>query len=89
MDFKGGYFDYEMLDAMKVIRQALVLGEALAEKLPGGHANLKDQFRRALASAYPPYPFGDFQGSLADRGRREQDRKGASGSVPRREERIL
>ena len=45
-------FDYQRLDAFKVAREALRLGDALARRLPRGHASLQDQLRRALLSAY-------------------------------------
>jgi len=45
-------FDYQRLDAFKVAREALRLGDALARRLPRGYATLKDQLRRALLSAY-------------------------------------
>ncbi len=45
-------FDYQRLDAFKVAREALRLGDALARRLPRGYATLQDQLRRALLSAY-------------------------------------
>jgi four helix bundle protein len=45
-------FDYQRLDAFKVAREALRLGDALARRLPRGYATLADQLRRALLSAY-------------------------------------
>jgi four helix bundle protein len=45
-------FDYQRLDAFKVAREALRLGDALARRLPRGYASLQDQLRRALLSAY-------------------------------------
>jgi four helix bundle protein len=45
-------FDYQGLDAFKVAREALRLGDALARRLPRGYATLQDQLRRALLSAY-------------------------------------
>ena len=45
-------FDYQRLDAFKVAREALRLGDALARRLPSGYATLQDQLRRALLSAY-------------------------------------
>jgi len=45
-------FDYQRLDAFKVAREALRLGDALARRLPRGYATIQDQHRRALLSAY-------------------------------------
>jgi four helix bundle protein len=45
-------FDYQRLDAYKVAREALRLGDALGRRLPRGYACLQDQLRRALLSAY-------------------------------------
>jgi four helix bundle protein len=45
-------FDYQRLDAFKVARETLRLGDALARRLPRGYATLQDQLRRALLSAY-------------------------------------
>jgi four helix bundle protein len=45
-------FDYQRLDAYKVAREALGLGDALARRLPRGYGTLQDQLRRALLSAY-------------------------------------
>jgi len=45
-------FDYQRLDAFKVARESLRLGDALARHLPRGYATLQDQLRRALLSAY-------------------------------------
>jgi four helix bundle protein len=45
-------FDYQRLDAFKVAREALRLGDTLARRLPRGYATLQDQLRRALLSAY-------------------------------------
>jgi four helix bundle protein len=45
-------FDYPRLDAFKVAREALRIGDALARRLPRGYATLQDQLRRALLSAY-------------------------------------
>jgi four helix bundle protein len=45
-------FDYHRLDAFKVARETLRLGDALARRLPRGYATLQDQLRRALLSAY-------------------------------------
>lgn len=45
-------FDYQRLDAFKVAREVLRLGDALARRLPRGYATLQDQLRRALLSAY-------------------------------------
>ena len=45
-------FDYQRLDAFKVARETLRLGDALARRLPRGYASLQDQLRRALLSAY-------------------------------------
>jgi four helix bundle protein len=41
-------FDYQRLDAFKVARETLRLGDALARRLPRGYATLQDQLRRAL-----------------------------------------
>ena len=45
-------FDYQRLDAFKVARETLRLGDALTRRLPRGYATLQDQLRRALLSAY-------------------------------------
>jgi four helix bundle protein len=45
-------FDYQRLDAFKVAREVLRLGDALARRPPRGYASLQDQLRRALLSAY-------------------------------------
>lgn len=45
-------FDYQRLDAYKVAREALRLGDALARRPPRGYSSLQDQLRRALLSAY-------------------------------------
>ena len=45
-------FAHHKLDAYRVAREALALGEAIARELPRGHANLADQLRRALLSAF-------------------------------------
>jgi four helix bundle protein len=45
-------FDYQRLDAFKVAREALRLGDSLGRRLPRGYACLQDQLRRALLSAY-------------------------------------
>ncbi len=45
-------FAHHKLDAYRVAREALALGEAVAGELPRGHANLADQLRRALLSAF-------------------------------------
>ena len=50
--WRSGKFDHERLDAFRVARQALVLGDRLATHLPRGYAKLADQLRRALLSAY-------------------------------------
>ena len=46
------HFAHDKLDAYTVARDALVLGDAIAKELPRGHANLADQLRRALLSAF-------------------------------------
>ena len=45
-------FSHTRLDAYQVAREALVQGEAIAQSLPKGHANLADQLRRSLLSAH-------------------------------------
>ncbi len=45
-------FDHHRLDAFRVAREALVLGDDIARRLPRGHASLADQLRRALLAAY-------------------------------------
>ena len=45
-------FSHERLDAYRVAREALAQGDAIAQALPKGHANLADQLRRALLSAF-------------------------------------
>ena len=50
--WRPGAFDHERLDAFRVAKEALALGDALARRLPRGYAKLADQLRRALLSAY-------------------------------------
>jgi four helix bundle protein len=50
--WKPGPFDYQSLDVYRVAREALMLGEEIAEQLPRGFGKLKDQLRRALLSSY-------------------------------------
>ena len=45
-------FAHDRLDAYRVAREALVLGDKLARELPRGFATLADQLRRALLSAH-------------------------------------
>jgi hypothetical protein len=45
-------FAHHKLDAYRVAREALVVGETIARELPRGHATLADQLRRALLSAF-------------------------------------
>ena len=45
-------FDHHRLDAFSVARDALVLGDPIARRLPRGYGPLADQVRRALLSAY-------------------------------------
>ena len=45
-------FPHHKLHAFTVAREAFVRGTAIASQLPRGHANLADQVRRALLSAY-------------------------------------
>lgn len=47
-----GPFDFQRLDAYAVAREALVLGDTLARRLPRGYGKLADQLRRALLSAH-------------------------------------
>ena len=51
-DWRPGVFDFHRLDAYVVAREALVRGDALAQRLPRGYAKLADQLRRALLSAH-------------------------------------
>src|SRR4051812_21959575 len=44
-------FAHEGLDAYRVARDALTLGEGISRDLPRGYATLADQLRRALLSA--------------------------------------
>ena len=44
-------FDHHRLDAFSVAREALVLGNAIACRIPRGYGTLADQLRRALLSA--------------------------------------
>ena len=45
-------FDHHRLDAFSVAREALVLGNAIACRIPRGYGTLADQLRRALLSAF-------------------------------------
>ena len=45
-------FAHDQLDAYRVAREALVLGEAIARELPHGYATLSDRLRSALLSAF-------------------------------------
>jgi four helix bundle protein len=45
-------FAHDRLDAYRVAREALALGEAIARELPRGYGTLADQLRRALLSAF-------------------------------------
>src|SRR6185436_11692963 len=45
-------FAHDQLDAYRVAREALVLGEAIARDLPRGYGTLVDQLRRAHLSAF-------------------------------------
>jgi four helix bundle protein len=45
-------FDHHRLDAYVIAREALGLGEAVAGRLPRGHAHLADQLRRSLLAAF-------------------------------------
>jgi len=51
-DWRPGAFGYERLDAHRVAREALVLGDRLVRRLPRGYSKLGDQLRRALLSTY-------------------------------------
>jgi len=66
-------FDHHRLDAFRVAREALVLGDDIARRLPRGHASLADQLRRALLAAY-----------LGHRRRREPFRKRSARAVSMR-----
>ena len=46
------HFDHHRLDAFSVARQALPAGDAIANRIPRGHATLADQLRRALLAAF-------------------------------------
>lgn len=50
--WQPGTFDHEGLDAFRVAREALALGDRLARRLPRGYGKLADQLRRALLSTY-------------------------------------
>ena len=50
--WQRGPFDHERLDAYRIIPQAVVVGEAIAQKLPRGFGELKDQLRRALCASH-------------------------------------
>jgi four helix bundle protein len=45
-------FGHDKLDAYRVAREALILGEAIAKGLPRGYGTLADQLRRSLLSAF-------------------------------------
>jgi four helix bundle protein len=45
-------FAHDRLDAYRVAREALTLGEPIARDVPRGYASLADQLRRALLSAH-------------------------------------
>ena len=45
-------FAHDRLDAYRVAREALLLGDAIARALPRGYGPLSDQLRRALLSAF-------------------------------------
>jgi four helix bundle protein len=45
-------FDHHRLDAFRVAREALSLGDQIVKRLPRGHASLADQLRRALLAAF-------------------------------------
>ena len=45
-------FAHDRLDAYRVAREALALGEVIARELPRGYGTLADQLRRALLSAF-------------------------------------
>jgi four helix bundle protein len=45
-------FDHHRLDAYVIAREVFSLGEAVASRLPRGHAHLADQLRRSLLSAF-------------------------------------
>jgi hypothetical protein len=45
-------FPHERLDAYRVAREALVLGEGIARDLPRGYGTVSDQLRRALLSMH-------------------------------------
>ena len=45
-------FDHHRLDAFRVAREALGLGDEVIKQLPRGYAPLADQLRRALLAAF-------------------------------------
>jgi hypothetical protein len=49
--FRPGPFDHERLDAYRVVREALVAGDLVAQHLPPEHAALVAELRRALLGA--------------------------------------
>ena len=46
------HFDHDRLDAFRVAREALRLGDAIVRDLPRGYGSLGDQLRRALLAQY-------------------------------------
>src|SRR4051794_22081705 len=45
-------FAHDRLDAYRVAKEALVIGDAIARELPRGYGTISDQLRRALMSAF-------------------------------------
>ena len=48
-------FAHHSLRAFPLIRECLVRGDAVANKLPRGYGRLKDQLQHALLGAYLPF----------------------------------
>lgn len=46
------HFDHDRLDAFRVAREALRLGDLIVRDLPRGYGPLADQLRRALLAQY-------------------------------------
>ncbi len=67
--YRPGPFDHEQLDVYRVVREALVRGEALAQALPPEHAGLASELRRALVRAQLGVAHAGSRGG-SDRGER-------------------
>lgn len=51
-NWQPGPFDYQRLDVHHIAKKTLVLGYAMADKLPRGYGKLADQLKRALLSSF-------------------------------------